>query len=706
MNVRSSASLLGAEPVRIDMTGSSQPRLDGQGKMMNRRATVTKFHHVIDSYRPYLRYNLLLFLAIFLAGVLSLRLAYELRFDFDVPIGHADRCAFLLPYVALVKLAVFYLLRGHSSSWRYVGMRDLVLIGVYSAVCAVILFSARLLGSSFAISRGVILVDAVLTLIAVGGIRMSARLVREVLFPAFHNGRQSNAQDAVIIGAGDAGEIILREIKRNPGSPYRVIALFDDDPSKRGRSIHGVTVEGNLMDVAGFHSAHPVEAAIVAIPSANGKQMKRINTTLRDCGIAVKTLPHIFEIMDDAPKVAQLRDIAITDILGREEVRTHTEQVRDLISGKVVVVTGAGGSIGSELCRQVLRRNPRRLIALEKTENSLFHLHRELSDGQSHGGDAVLLPLLCDVRDGKRLLSELRPHRPDLILHAAAHKHVALHELDPLECFKNNLGGIQTIAKVSDRLGVDRFVLISTDKAVNPTSIMGATKRVCEMYCQAYSKMSETKFMAVRFGNVLASEGSVVPIFMDQIAKGGPVTVTHPDVARYFMTVPEAVVLVLQAAALGASGHILMLEMGEPVKIVDLARQLIGLAGASEAQVPIEFVGLRPGEKLFEELARSNDGFRSTPHEKIKYLMTSAGVTDEFVPTVDSWIDKALSSPDSFDARQVLVELVPEYRPATPFLLGESHFSRREGDTGLSGVSGKGRSVKRFHNGRPIEAGV
>ena len=413
-------------------------------------------------------------------------------------------------------------------------------------------------------------------MVLIGGARISMRLLRERTRLYMRWGESDSKRNAVVVGAGDAGEMVLREIIRNPGAGLQVNAIFDDDPNKQRLTIHGIKVKGDVEDIPDYVQDNPVHLVIVAIPSANNIQMKRIHNTLKNLNVAVKTLPSLVELMGESSPLTQLRDISLADLLGREEIRIDTKQVEGLIAGKVIVVTGAGGSIGSELCRQILKRRPKSLILMERAENSLFFIHRQLTEFVP---DGVVIPLLCDVRDHARVHYEFDKFRPDLVFHAAAYKHVPMQELNAVECFKNNVEGVQTLTRASDRFGVSRFLLISTDKAVNPVSVMGATKRVCEIYCQAFGRVSRTRFLSVRFGNVLASEGSVVPIFMDQIARGGPVTITHPEMRRYFMTIPEAVTLVLQATALGESGQIMVLNMGDPVKIVDLVHQLFQIRG-------------------------------------------------------------------------------------------------------------------------------
>jgi FlaA1/EpsC-like NDP-sugar epimerase len=371
--------------------------------------------------------------------------------------------------------------------------------------------------------------------------------------------------------------------------------------------------------------------------------MRRINSMLKALNIPVKTLPPLYEIVEKTPALTQLRDISITDLLGREEISIDTKQVHDLIHGRVVLVTGAGGSIGSELCRQVLARGPRKLLLLERSENNLFHIHRKLV-ASPLGDERPIVPLLCDVTHREDVHAVLQAHRPELVFHSAAHKHVAMQEYNPEECFKNNVGGTSVLVQACHEVGVERFLFISTDKAVNPSSVMGATKRACELYCQAFGDKSPTQFMSVRFGNVLASEGSVVQLFLEQIAEGGPVTVTHPEVRRYFMTIPEAVTLVLQATALGESGQIMVLDMGEPIKIVDLAHQLMYLAGKDDDDIPLQFTGLKPGEKLFEELRFDTEVWLKTAHEKIRILNQQVENPLEVIAEIERGVSCTVSS--------------------------------------------------------------
>jgi len=614
----------------------------------------------IKTLSRYIRFNHCLFAAVCLLSAVSFWLSYEFRFDFQLPRSFSQQRFFLLPYVALLKVIIFYLLKGHVTNWRYVGVSDVPTIFLHCAACSTVLFLAGYCDDVLWIPRGVVLIDFFMTIVLIGGARVGLRVLREKVRLMLRQ-EAGNITQAIIIGAGDAGEMIIREIARDAGLRFKIRALFDDNRSKHGLTIHGIRVIGGVLQIPEYVQENQTEMAIVAIPSANNAQMKRIHGILKDLDIKVKTLPGLNEIIHDSAKIAQLRDIDISDLLGREEINIDTEQLRNLISGKVALVTGAGGSIGSELCRQILKREPKLLILVERTESTLFHINRQLSE---MAPDIGVVPILCDVRDKLRVEQVLERYRPELVFHAAAHKHVPMQELNAAECFKNNVGGLQILARACDKFRVARFLLISTDKAVNPTSVMGASKRVCEIYCQALGALSETKFLSVRFGNVLASEGSVVPIFLDQIAKGGPITITHPEMRRYFMTIPEAVTLVLQATALGESGQIMILEMGEPVKIVNLIEHLLHLVGKSSGEIPIKCIGLRPGEKLSEELSAPYESKMETTHTNIKIFNNNGERHREVIAGIEVSLERVYAGADEQEVRIILKELVPEYRPS------------------------------------------
>jgi FlaA1/EpsC-like NDP-sugar epimerase len=611
-------------------------------------------------------YKYMLLGAIPLSAAFSLWLSYQLRFDFDVPQVYVKQLWVALPIAAIIKLAVFYHLKGHSSDWRYVGLDDLLVIARHGLLCTAILASLPILLKPLLIPRGVIIADFFLTLVSLGALRVGGRILREVSLcnSDFRKPGESKTTDVIVIGAGDAGELLAREIKRNSRSGMKIEAFFDDDRTKWGTSVHGISVEGGVETIPAYVRRHSPKVAIIAAPSATGAQMSRIQNILRDLELKIKTLPPINEVIEHSDQLSQLRNVDIADLLGRREIQIDSRQINELITGQVVAVTGAGGSIGSEICRQILKRDPKKLLLVERSENSLFHVHRRLVEQCKPDSNAAIVPVLCDLRDRKRVASEFQNHKPNLVFHAAAHKHVAMQELNPCECFKNNVGGLKNIAHASAETGVEKFLLISTDKAVNPTSVMGATKRICEMYCLSLGHRTCTQFLAVRFGNVLASEGSVVPIFIEQISRGGPVTVTHPEVARYFMTIPEAVTLVLQAAALGQRGQIMILEMGEPIKIVDLAKRLIQLAGKESHTIPIAFTGLKPGEKLYEELSCSQEVCLQTSNHKIRMLKPEIDNPEQVYEKIDRIIESVWNRPGFMDVRRSIQELVPEYVPS------------------------------------------
>ena len=407
----------------------------------------------------------------------------------------------------------------------------------------------------------------------------------------------------------------MREIVRIYGRRYEPLGFLDDNPSKQGEHIHGVRVLGPIERVTELAETQQIDEIILAIPSLRGREMRRILEICRPTGAQIRTLPGVANLIDGRVTVTQLANVNIEDLLGREPVVLDAEQLATFLENRVALVTGAGGSIGSELCRQVCRFGPRRLVLIEQAENSLFHIERAL---RAEYPDVDIVPCIADICDTKRIDAIFAAEKPEVVFHAAAHKHVPLMEANPGEAIKNNVFGTRKLADVADRHGVEKFVMVSTDKAVNPTSVMGVSKRVAEIYVQSLSQRSRTQFVTVRFGNVLGSAGSVVPLFREQIAKGGPITVTHPEMQRYFMTIPEACQLVMQAGAMGHGGEIFVLDMGEPVKIVDLARDLVRLSGLEPDQdIEIKFTGVRPGEKLFEEIAVDEENVDKTKHPKI-----------------------------------------------------------------------------------------
>jgi len=554
--------------------------------------------------------------------------------------------------------------------WQYASIRDvanillaswLFLVVAYALVVFLLYLPRLFLRKpivEFQYSDGVLVLDFMATVFLVCAARLGARLYHEEMRPISTEGLRR----VLVVGAGNAGETLLREISRMPVERYRVIGLVDDDATKKGVFIHGVPVLGTTDEIKEICQEQRIDEILIAVPSATQKQLRRIIELCRGTKLHFQALPSMDALIDGRVTVNQIRKVQINDLLGREAVELDSEAVGGFLKGRKVLITGAGGSIGSEMCRQVCAFSPAKLILLEQAENNLFEIHYELR--RNFPGIAVA-PLICDIYDHQRVLSVFQDERPEVVIHAAAHKHVPLMELNPCEAVKNNIFGTKSVADAACACGTREFVLISTDKAVNPSSIMGCTKRVAEIYTQGLNARDGcvTQFKSVRFGNVLGSAGSVVPIFERQIREGGPITVTHPEMQRYFMTIPEAAQLVLQAAAIGAGGQIFLLDMGEPVKIVDLARDMITLSGLRVGDdVDIAFTGVRPGEKLFEELRTGGEDIAPTVHPKVKiwkHRPTDWGLIQECLSELGRLVD--CNERDKLVA--ALRRLVPEFNP-------------------------------------------
>jgi FlaA1/EpsC-like NDP-sugar epimerase len=597
---------------------------------------------------------------------LALALAFVLRFDgFAMAPADAHYLTTLPAAMAMlvacrtIAFAGMGLFRG---IWRYVGMAELKSLALANLAGTLGFALAGIMVKSSQVPRSLYVGELLTAFLLTGGARFVLRLFRER-----SAGRVSkNAVRSLIIGAGDAGDSLLRDLQRSE-SEWAVVGLLDDDPRKAGAKVRGVKVLGTADEstLRRVVEVHGVKLVVLALPSASGKRIREILRLCRTLGVQAKTLPALADRLGGQISAGSIREVAIEDLLRRDPVELDIGQVNDLLENKTVLVTGAGGSIGSELCRQVLKFKPRKLVLFEHDENALFDIERELAtqiEAQVANGvpEAMLVAAMGDITDALRVESVFTRERPNVVLHAAAHKHVSMMEANPSEAVKNNVFGTQTVAEAAHKHRAETFVLISTDKAVNPTSVMGASKRVAEMILQERAKDSSTRFAAVRFGNVLGSAGSVVPLFREQIRKGGPVRITHPDVTRYFMTIPEASQLVLQAGALGGTGEIFVLDMGQPVKILNLARDLIELSGLRpDIDIQVEFTGLRPGEKLFEELLYESEVFAKTPHPKI--LVGKIQPTDEriLLPTLALIRERAMVGADA-DTRELLSALVPE----------------------------------------------
>ncbi|WP_242392037.1 polysaccharide biosynthesis protein [Anaeromyxobacter oryzisoli] len=588
----------------------------------------------------------------------SLLAAFQLRFDFHVPREHAQLIPIWLPVLLAARTATYYQCGLFRGLWRYTGARDLASIVVANTLSTG-LTTVFVVYGFHGFPRSVIAIEWLTATMLVGGARFSIRLLRHRLAPPAPVAPEARRQRVLIVGAGDAGEMLLREILRSHAARWEPVGFLDDDRRKLGEHIHGVRVLGAIADLEAVAAARKIDEVLIAIPSATGAEMRAIVEHCKAVRVRFRTIPGMGDLIDGTVNVSQLRDVAIDDLLGRAPVKLDMNAISAVMRGRVVLVSGAGGSIGSELCRQVCRFGPASLLLVERTENALFNIHRELV---ARFPEVHLVPCIADVADARRISELLGRHRPSVVFHAAAHKHVPMMEWNPGEAVKNNVFGTKTLADLSDRFGVERFVMISTDKAVNPTSVMGVSKRVAEIYVQALSQRSRTRFVTVRFGNVLGSAGSVIPIFKEQIAAGGPVTVTHPDMRRYFMTIPEASQLVLEAGTMGNGGEIFILDMGEPVKIADLARDLITLSGFTpDVDIEVRYTGVRPGEKLFEELSVDAENADKTGHPKI--------FVGRFRPHPWEQVKRHLeelakvSDGQPAEIRRRFAEAVPEYRP-------------------------------------------
>jgi len=532
----------------------------------------------------------------------------------------------LLLFFLLVKLPVFGLFKQYRGWWRYVGISDLhgivraslmstcIIVAVWFAAGRIESVRTYLPAGLDRPAEGVCIADMFVTILMLGGLRIVIRLYYE----AFRTAEAGRLKRFLIVGAGNAGEALLREIARMPVTQYDVIGFIDDDPIKQGTHIHGIPVLGAVEQLPKICKDHNIEEIAIAMPSASPRQLRRVIQVCEGIKIRFSTVPSITDIASGKLRVSQIRAVEISDLLGklgREEIQLDLDLIESFAKDRIILVTGAGGSIGSEMCRQLCHFDPKLLVLVEQAENPLFYIEREL---RKQFPAVQLKAIVCNITDKARVDEIFETYKPQVVIHAAAHKHVPLMELNAGEAVKNNILGTQLVADAAEACGAGHFVMISTDKAVNPTSIMGSSKRIAEMYIQDLSRTSKTHFVTVRFGNVLGSDGSVVPIFKKQIAEGGPVTITHPDMKRYFMTIPEASQLVLQAAAMGKGGEIFVLDMGEPVRIVDLARELITLSGFRPGEdIEMVFTGPRAGEKLFEELSIEGEDMQRTSHPKI-----------------------------------------------------------------------------------------
>ncbi len=613
-----------------------------------------------------------------LAGALAAAflLAYNFRFVIDADTGETWIGRLYVPLLAIalpIKLVVFRLSKQYRGSWRYVGLRDLLAVVSASLIASFFFLSAYfLLENVWMVRFGhsliddwprqylrqstVFTLDWAATIVFISAARVFVRFYYEDIKPQLG----SAATRVLICGAGDTGEAVVRELLRMRPRRYECVGFVDDEVAQLHGRIHDVEVLGRSVDIRAICEKAQVDEVLIAFPNATPRTIRTLVERCDGAGVRFRTIPAVSDVIEGRVQVSQFRDVNIADLLGRDAVELDIQEIAAELRDRCIVVTGAGGSIGSEMCRQVASFQPRRLILIERAENNLFEIDRELRGAFP---ELDVVPRVADISDRQRVKTILQTERPSVVFHAAAHKHVPMMEWNIGEAIKNNVVGTMTVADEAVSAGVEKMVMISTDKAVNPTSVMGCTKRVAEMYVQGLSDHVETQFVTVRFGNVLGSSGSVVPIFQRQIAAGGPVTVTHPDMTRYFMTIPEAAQLVLQAGTMGKGGEIYVLHMGDPVKIVDLARDMIALSGLRPGvDIEIVFSGTRPGEKLFEELSNEGEGVGDTAHPKIGIWMRQSSD----VETVKLGISRLVEMADGGDSsaqRAMLQSLVPDYVP-------------------------------------------
>jgi len=587
----------------------------------------------------------------------SVWLAYLVRFEGGLSPTQVQGFWIHLGVAVVVQPAFFFFAGFYRRLWRYASINDLIhIVKTTSVACLASTILALFLSHFAGYSRSVPILDWLF----LNAFIMARSLVWRVLQERTYSRRETKGSPILIVGAGAAGRMLLQEIKHNRGMNYHVLGFLDDDPAKVGARVNDVPVLGRIADLRRVARLHGVEQVIIAIPSAPSKLIRQVVHLSQEAGLVVQTLPAITDMLDSARLAAQLRRVNLEDLLGRDPVRLDVQRIEAYLTGRRILVSGAGGSIGSEICRQVARFKPKEICLFDAAETPLHDIHIELVRTFP---ELKVSPYLADVRDREQVNDVLEKTMPNVVFHAAAYKHVPMMEYHPAEAVKTNVFGTRNLAEAASEVGVERFVMISTDKAVNPTNVMGASKRTAELFVQALNDHSDTEFVTVRFGNVLGSNGSVVPLFQQQILRGGPVTVTHPDVTRYFMTIPEASQLVLQAGSMGKGGEIFLLDMGDSVKIVDLAEELIRLSGLEPYEdIEIQFTGLRPGEKLFEELLIDGEGIQPTEHRKI--LVAAARQVD--LCEVQRQFQELIFCQRKGDDELVvekLRQIVPEYRP-------------------------------------------
>ncbi len=564
-----------------------------------------------------------------------------------------------------VRIGIFFWFGLYDLIWKYASVFELGRIFKAVSLGTVAMIAVQLVLTSDRIPGRVLVVESLINLLSIGGIRFSLRLYRDYLIHLDNRYSSTIKEPVLIIGAGDGGELIAREIKKNPRSVYTVVGFVDDNPSKLDKTIHQIPIVGTIDTLPELAEQFNVKTVIIAIPSASGNLIRRIMSRCESAGLHSKITPNLSEVLTGRVQISQVRDVAIEDLLGREVIETDISSISAYLSNANVMITGAGGSIGSELARQITGFSPKSLILVDHAETDLYQIDMEI---RKIAPALTIHPVVADVKDSLRLNQVFGELKPTVVFHAAAYKHVPLMEINTEEVVLNNILGTRTLLELSGHHQVAEFVLISTDKAVRPTSAMGATKRLCEVLYQfAQEKYPHTKFTAVRFGNVLGSQGSVVPLFKQQIEQGGPVTVTHPDITRYFMTIPEAIRLIIQAGALAKGGELFILDMGDPVKVVNLAADLIKLSGFSESDIKIQFTGLRPGEKLHEELFFDKRSLQDTPHKKIFVSRAFDHNLDPIEPQISVLLDSCYHI-SSAQLKETLLSLAHQTFPETEII--------------------------------------
>jgi FlaA1/EpsC-like NDP-sugar epimerase len=575
-----------------------------------------------------------------------------IRFEGDVDPSYFDLLAPFLPFMLIVRLVTFYFFRLYHRMWRYASIHEmLAIIGAVSVSSAVI--TGIMLYLKAGVPRSIHLLSWLMLIAFIGFSRLGLRI-----YYYFRIRMMNPSVNTLIIGAGDAGAMLAKEIRNRWSETRRVVGFIDDDAKKWGQQLMGIPVLGGRDDLVRLAASHKVAEIMIAVPSASGAIIRTLVTQCRETGCTVKILPGLSDLIDGRVSLQSLRNVDLEDLLRRDPVKLDMDAISNYLKGKRIMVTGAGGSIGSEICRQIARFEPEALFLLGKGENSIYDIEQELRQHHPHIG---IEPIIADVRDAERINHIFATVLPQVVFHAAAHKHLPLMELQPAEAVRNNVFGTKVVAEAADSVGVETFIMISTDKAVNPTSVMGATKRVAELVVQCLSQQSKTRFAAVRFGNVLGSRGSVVPLFKKQIAAGGPLTITDPEMKRYFMTIPEASQLVLQAGALAKGGEVFVLDMGEPVRILDMAEDLIRLSGYEPYRdIEITFTRVRRGEKLFEELLTAEEGTRATQHEKI----FAANLRQVDCARLSRQLEELLPMLESDQIKDVIASMVPTYKPS------------------------------------------